>query len=134
MLNNNEENQFKIFDYISIYKGDVSNLPNFTLNTDNISIIKDDITRLASIGEEIPQNILFTNNLIHALEGNTSSFITDADNAVMFVVVSPIKRNKDVIATMAIGVLLDQDFILSLEGFFNSQIIFTSNYLQYQII
>lgn len=114
-------------DYISIYKGDFSNLPSFTLNTDNISIIKDDILRLVSIGEEIPQNILFINNLIKALEGNTSSFITDGDSAVMLVVVSPIKRDKEIIATMAIGILLDKHFISSLEKFFNSQIVFTSN-------
>ena len=114
-------------DYISIYKGDISNLPNFVLSTDNISIIKDDISQLVSIGEEIPQNILFTNNLIHALEGDTSSFITEGDSSVMLVVVSPIKRDKEVIATIAIGILLDKNFILSLEKFFNSQIVFTSN-------
>jgi PAS domain S-box-containing protein len=114
-------------DYISIYKGDISNLPNITLNTDKISVTKDDISRLTSIGEEIPQNILFINNLILALEGKTSSYITDADNDVMLVVVSPIVRNKEVIAALAIGILLDKNFILSLEEFFNSQIIFTSN-------
>lgn len=114
-------------DYISIYKGDISNLPNFILSTDNISIIKDDILQLVSIGEEIPQNILFTNNLIQALEGDTSSFITEGDSSVMLVVVSPIKRDKEIIATIAIGILLDKNFILSLEKFFNSQIVFTSN-------
>lgn len=114
-------------DYISIYKGDISNLPNFVLSTDNISIIKDDVSQLVSIGENIPQNILFTNNLIHALEGDTSSFITEGDSSVMLVVVSPIKRDKEVIATIAIGILLDKNFILSLEKFFNIQIVFTSN-------
>jgi len=114
-------------DYISIYKGDISNLPNFILSTDNISIIKDDISQLVSIGEKIPQNILFTNNLIHALEGDTSSFITEGNSSVMLVVVSPIKRDKEVIATIAIGILLDKNFIISLEKFFTSEIIFTSN-------
>ncbi len=114
-------------DYISVYKGDISNLPNFTLDTDNISIIRDDISNLVNIGEDIPQNILFTNNLIAALEGNTSSYITDSDNAVMLVVVSPIRRNNDVIAAIAIGILLDEKFILSLEKFFNTQIVLTAN-------
>jgi len=114
-------------DYISIYKGDISNLPNFVLSTDNVSIIKDDISQLVSIGEKIPQNILFTNNLIHALEGDTSSFITEGNSSVMLVVVSPIKRDKVVIATIAIGILLDKNFIISLEKFFTSEIVFTSN-------
>ncbi len=114
-------------DYISIYKGDFLNLPNFTLDTDSISIIKDDIFRLISIGEEIPQNILFTNNLIHALGGNTSSFITEGNSSVMLVVISPIKRDREVMATIAIGILLDKHFISSLEKFFNIRIVFTSN-------
>ncbi len=114
-------------DYISVYKGDISNLPNFTLDTDNISIIRDDISNLVNIGSNIPQNILFINNLISALEGNTSSFITDTDNAVMLVVVSPIKRSNHIIAALAIGILLDEKFILFLEKFFNTQIVFTAN-------
>ena len=114
-------------DYISIFKGDISKLPSFTLNTNNVSIIKDDISQISSIGSEIPVNILFTNNLIHALEGSTSSYVTDSDNAVMMVVVTPVKKNKEVIAAMAIGVLLDKSFILSLETFFNTQIILKTN-------
>ena len=114
-------------DYISIYKGDISKLPSFTLNTNNISIIKDDISQIASIGSKIPLNILFTNNLIHALEGSTSSYVTDSDNSVMLVVVTPIKKNKEVIAAMAIGVLLDKKFIFSLETFFNTQIVLKTN-------
>ncbi len=114
-------------DYISIYKGDILNLPNFTLDTDNIAIINDDISRVVSIGEEIPQNNLFINNLINALDGKTSSFITNADDSVMLVVISPISKKREVIAAMAIGILLDEDFIFSIENFFNSSIFFTSN-------
>ena len=114
-------------DYISIYKGDISNLPNFTLHTDNITVANDNILKLVSIGEEIPLNILFTNNLLRALNGETSSFITDSDNAVMLVVFTPIKRDREIIATMAIGILLDEEFVISLEQFFNSHIFFTSH-------
>ncbi len=114
-------------DYISIYKGNISSLPNFTLHTDNIAVTNDSISQLAGIGGEIPQNILFTNNLISALNGETPSFISDSDKTVMLVVITPIKKDKEIIAAMAIGILLDEEFILSLENFFNSSVFFTSH-------
>jgi len=114
-------------DYLSIYKGNISSLPNFTIHTDNIRVTKDSISQLAGIGGKIPQNILFANNLIRTLSGETPSFITDSDKTVMLVVITPIKKDKEIIAAMAIGILLDEEFILSLENFFNSSIFFTSH-------
>ncbi len=131
LINNTEllAGQKKIIDYtdfglknlckkeLSIYKS--------TLQTDFLAIYIKNNALFTSVGEIPITTRELQNKLKLAFNGNSLFFLANNQEQIEINILSPIKRDNNVIGVLSLGLVLDSSFIKELENLINAKVIFS---------